>query len=73
MMQALFAACEWCRDADANAPYEHALRDLLPGDPERFGYEDITGLPWIEIDYPEDVERAGNEIEPRLVAASAVS
>jgi len=43
-------------------PYEEAIRDLLLADPETFGYEDITGLSWIEIDFPEDVRRAENEI-----------
>ena len=43
-------------------PYEEAVRDLLLADPEVFGYEDITGLPWIEIDFPEDIERAETEI-----------
>lgn len=39
--------------------YEEALRDLiLAGPPGRFAFEDITGLPWIEIDFPEDVTRA---------------
>jgi choline kinase len=27
---------------------------------------DITGLPWIEIDFPEDLERAHDEILPAL-------
>ncbi|NJM70755.1 MAG: phosphocholine cytidylyltransferase family protein [Scytonema sp. RU_4_4] len=47
-------------------PYEEAIRDLLLETPEAFGYEDITGLPWIEIDFPEDIKRAQNEILPLL-------
>jgi len=43
-------------------PYEEAIRDLLLAEPEAFGYEDITGLPWIEIDFPEDIQRAETEI-----------
>jgi choline kinase len=47
--------------------YEEALRDvLLESAPGTFGFEDITGLPWIEIDFPEDVARARDEILPRL-------
>jgi choline kinase len=34
---------------------------LLLETPETFGYEDITGLPWIEIDFPEDIQRAQNQ------------
>ena len=47
-------------------PYEEAIRDLLLETPDAFGYEDITGLPWIEIDFPEDIQRAQNEILPQL-------
>lgn len=43
-------------------PYEEAIRDVLLAEPEAFGYEDITGLPWIEIDFPEDIKRAETEI-----------
>ena len=47
--------------------YEEAIRDLLlAGPPGRFGFEDVTGLPWIEIDFPDDVRRAEREILPRL-------
>ena len=47
-------------------PYEEVIRDLLLQNPEKFGYEDITGIPWIEIDFPEDIQRAHNIILPRL-------
>ena len=47
--------------------YEEAIRDLVMECPAgTFGYEDVTGIPWIEIDFPEDVERAREEILPRL-------
>ena len=49
-----------------DAPHEEALRDVLLREPEWFGFEDITGLPWIEIDFPEDVVRAGQEILPAI-------
>jgi len=39
---------------------------VLLAQPEDFGYEDVSGLPWIEIDFPEDVERAGAEILPSI-------
>ncbi len=50
-------------------PYEEVIRDLLLQTPERFGYEDITGFPWIEIDFPEDLQRAQQDIWPRLKKA----
>ena len=50
----------------ADAPHEEALRDVLLASPREFGFEDISGLPWIEIDFPEDVDRAGSEILPAI-------
>ncbi|MFN6537858.1 MAG: NTP transferase domain-containing protein [Nostoc sp. EkiNYC01] len=50
-------------------PYEEVIRDLLLETPEVFGYEDITGLPWIEIDFPEDIQRAENQILPEIEIA----
>jgi choline kinase len=48
-------------------PYEPAIRDVLLAEtPDRFGCEDITGLPWIEIDTPEDLRRARDVIAPAL-------
>lgn len=46
--------------------YEEAIRDVVLAAPDRFGYEDVTGLPWIEIDFPEDLRRAEREVLPRL-------
>jgi choline kinase len=47
----------------ASEPYEEVIRDLVLDSPALFGYEDITGLPWLEIDFPDDVIKA-----ERLVA-----
>jgi choline kinase len=59
----------WYFDAgEHEAHYEEAIRDLLLADPSRFGYEDISGLPWIEIDFPEDIDRAKNQILNCLLA-----
>jgi len=61
-------AARYIREGKLDAFYEDALRDLLLWSRgEGFGYEDITGLPWIEIDFREDVERAEHEILPRLL------
>ncbi len=49
--------------------YEEVFRDVMLSAPEGdFGVEDITGLPWVEIDFPEDLEKAEREIFPRLEA-----
>ena len=51
------------------APYEDVLRDTLQQSAAgTFAYEDISGLPWIEIDYPEDLIRAHQEIFPRILS-----
>lgn len=41
------------------AEYEEPIRDMIVASAaDRFGFEDITGLPWTEIDFPEDVAKA---------------
>ena len=48
-------------------PYEPAIRDVLLAEVANpVGCEDITGLPWIEIDTPEDLRRAREVIAPAL-------
>ncbi|MEQ8195776.1 MAG: phosphocholine cytidylyltransferase family protein [Rhodospirillales bacterium] len=50
--------------------YEPAMRDMLLSEPPgSFGFEDITGLPWIEIDFPADLERAKTKILPAIQKA----
>jgi choline kinase len=47
--------------------YEPAMRDMLLSEPPgSFGFEDITGMPWIEIDFPADLERAKTKILPAI-------
>jgi choline kinase len=50
--------------ADPDAEYEMAI-DALMREVELAPLR-ADGLPWIEIDFPEDVERAGAHIYPRL-------
>jgi choline kinase len=50
--------------------YEKPMRDVIVAT-GGFGFEDVTDLPWIEIDFPEDVRRARTEILPRLVQLPA--
>ncbi len=68
--RALVAASQAYIDSGRlDEPYEEAIRDVLLSDaPPPVGVEDITGIPWIEIDFPADVERAENEILPRIEA-----
>lgn len=50
----------------ADAPHEEALRNVMLEQPAAFACEDVTGLPWIEIDFPEDVVRAREVILPAI-------
>lgn len=47
-------------------PHEQAIRDLLLAHPGDFDVADVTGAPWIEIDFPDDVARATGQVLPRL-------
>lgn len=58
-------------DGRQEQPYEEIIRDHLLAVPDAFGYEDITGLAWIEIDFPDDMERARRSIMPQLASLSA--
>ncbi|WP_322011282.1 phosphocholine cytidylyltransferase family protein [Paraburkholderia sp. J12] len=50
----------------ANLPHEEALRDLLLERGQEFDTADVTGAPWIEIDFPNDVTRAAQQVLPQL-------
>ncbi len=54
----------------AGMPHEEAVRALLIERNHPLEVADVTGLPWIEIDFPMDVMRATQEILPRLQALS---
>ena len=47
-------------------PHEEAVRDLLLERSQVFEVADVTGAPWIEIDFPTDVVRAAHEVLPQL-------
>ena len=44
--------------------YEDALEGFFRS--TAVGYETIGGLPWVEIDFPEDVQHAVNDVLPKL-------
>ena len=47
--------------------YEETFRDVVLSEPPgTFEFEDITGLPWIEIDFVADLARARQTILPQL-------
>jgi choline kinase len=57
----------------SHLPHEEAVRDLIRERSQVIEVTDVTGSPWIEIDFPLDVTRAEREILPQLQALSGVS
>ncbi|MHC1768784.1 MAG: NTP transferase domain-containing protein [Verrucomicrobiia bacterium] len=51
--------------------YDEVLRDMVTEG--RFGYEDVTGTPWSELDFPGDVEYATNHVLPLIQAQDPVA
>ena len=57
---------EYVESGRAGMPHEEAVRDLLRERSQVFEVADVTGAPWIEIDFPTDVIRAAHEVLPQL-------
>ena len=51
---------------EAGMPHEEAVRDLIRERVHAVEIADVTGAPWIEIDFPGDVVRAAGEVLPQL-------
>jgi choline kinase len=61
-------------DSDrSHLPHEEAVRDLIRERSQLLEVTDVTGSPWIEIDFPLDVRRAEQEVLPQLQGLSGVS
>ena len=54
--------------SDVGDSYDDVLCAMVLAD--RFGHEDVTGLPWTEIDFPEDLSRARDEVLPQIERAT---
>jgi choline kinase len=61
---------DYVATARAHLPHEEAVRDLIKERSQPFEVADVTGFPWIEIDFPVDVVRATEEVLPQLEALS---
>ena len=47
--------------------YEDTFREVLKASaPGTFRYEDITGIPWVELDYVSDIKKATTSVFPKL-------
>ena len=60
---------EYIDNDELSAPYEKAIRDLICHTETPFGWEESAQLPWIEIDFPADMQRAQTEILPQIAKA----
>jgi choline kinase len=56
----------------SHMPHEEAVRDLLLERSQVIDVADVTGAPWIEIDFAGDVARASQEVLPELQPLSGV-
>ncbi len=56
----------YVRTGRAHLPHEEAVRDLLLEGKHVVEIADVTGVPWIEIDFPADVFKAAQQVLPRL-------
>src|SRR5437773_75343 len=54
----------WLARAELDEEYEDALHEFFTR--AKVGFEKIGGLPWIEIDFPEDVTRAERDVLTKL-------
>lgn len=52
--------------AGRSASYDDVLRRMVQAG--RFALEDVTGLPWTEIDFPGDIEHANRKVLPAIAA-----
>jgi choline kinase len=58
---------EMVETGQTGEPYEEAIRAvMLAAAPGTFGIVDISDVPWIEIDFEEDLRRANEEILPAI-------
>lgn len=64
---------EYVNSDRSQLPHEEAVRDLIRERSQVFEVADVTGWPWIEIDFPLDVTRAEQDILPQLQTLSGVS
>ena len=60
------AAHGYLESGQREAPCEEAIRDVVLAHQDDFDVCDVTGKKWIEIDFPEDIERAETDILPAI-------
>ncbi|MEM7467043.1 MAG: phosphocholine cytidylyltransferase family protein [Pseudomonadota bacterium] len=59
-------AKSYLKEGNRDMPCEEAIRDTVLAHADTFHACDVSGLPWIEIDFPEDIEKAEQVILPAV-------
>ena len=66
-LESIFKKCErFVANGREHEPHEEVIRDCIIHDNMQIEFEDISGLPWLEIDFPQDIVRATESVLPQL-------
>tara|TARA_B100000579_G_C22784466_1_gene831124 strand:- start:270 stop:1007 length:738 start_codon:yes stop_codon:yes gene_type:complete len=66
-LKSIFQKCEsFVADGREHEPHEEVIRESIIYDNIKIEFEDVSGLPWLEIDFPEDIVRATKSVLPQL-------
>ena len=58
---------EQVKAGEVNVPCEDSFKSMiLATHADQIEFHDVVGIPWIEIDFPEDIKRAQQVIAPRI-------
>jgi choline kinase len=57
-------------ESDGHCEYEDALHLLVQR--RHVGWVEVTGLPWTEIDFAEDLRRAREDVLPQILRLDGV-
>jgi choline kinase len=63
---------EYVDTGRANMPHEEAVRDFIRERSQQIEVADVSGAPWVEIDFPVDIDRATHEVLPQLEPIAGV-
>ena len=63
-------SAQYVADGRRELPHEELLREIALSSSHKIDIVKVTGLPWVEIDFPEDITRAKDQILPLLENSS---
>lgn len=62
------ACAHYADEGLTDVSHEDVVREVMQGSAERSAVEDISGLPWLDLNAPADIERAVKEVLPAIRA-----